>query len=106
MADFELTVGDRLPALQVQALDKNGMPVNLTGCTVKFSMTEVGADVPTVDAAAVTVDDAVNGLMSYNWAIGDTDAAGVYKARFAVNDGTGKVQSVPQGDSFIEVKIS
>lgn len=91
-ADFHIKQGNTSPAIEAQLLDNNDDPVDLSGdtdtgdpaATVRFQMQKVGDDTLTVDAGA-TVMDAANGIVAYEWADGDTDEEGSYRAEFDVD---------------------
>lgn len=95
MSDFFLKVGDRLPLFRVTLKDGNGDAVDLTGCTVAFSMREQGSATKKITAAAATVITAASGIVEYTWAALDVDAAGTYLCEWRVTTGAGKVQTIP-----------
>lgn len=82
-ADFYITVGDTSDPLEVMLKDDAGNDVDLSGSIVRFQMAGVGSDSLDIDERA-TINDAVSGEATYNWSDGDTDTAGYYNARFAV----------------------
>lgn len=95
--------GDRRPSVTMQALDAVGAPVNFgVGATAKFIMTRKGEATPTVNAAA-TIVDATLGKLQYDWATGNTDAAGVYDAEFEVTFGDGRKLSIPNFEHLVVV---
>lgn len=104
MADFHLKKGDRLPALKVQFLDADGLPINLTGKTVRFSMRLVGSSTPKINNAPATVDNATSGMASYAWQATDVDTPGMYQGEFDVVEADGKVQTVP-ANGYISIEI-
>lgn len=86
MADFTIKKGALLPPLIAVLKDGTGAVVDLTtATTVKFSMASVPGGTRKVNAAAVTVVDAPNGKVSYQWAGTDTDTPGNYAGEFLVN---------------------
>jgi hypothetical protein len=73
---------------------------------VKFTMRDVAdfstrtrtsfpAGAPKVHATA-TVDDPTLGLLSYGWAVGDTDTDGSYRGEFEVTSGA-ETRTFPTG---------
>lgn len=105
MADeFNIKVGDTLPALEARLLTTEGTVVpNLASATVAFRMCPKGSDTATVSAAA-TVTSAATGAVSYQWLDGDTDTAGDYEAEFIVTSAAG-VQTVPS-KGYIRVRVN
>lgn len=104
MADHYMKKGDTQPTLDRILEDVNGVPVNLTGSTVMFVMTRVGATTAKVNAEADIVGDATDGEVSYPWAAGDTDTEGEYDGEFQVTFAGGEVQTFPN-DSYLRVKV-
>lgn len=94
--------GSTLPALEMQLIETDGTPVDLTNATqVKFRM-GITPGSPKVDAVA-TVLSATQGSVKYNWAGGDVDTVGVYNGEWVVTYADG-VQVVPSS-GFVEVEI-
>lgn len=89
MSAFQIPAGDRLPELEVQLSDKNGN-VPVVGATAEFTMRG-----PRLVAGAATLTDAANGIVSYAWAVGDTDTVGEYHASFRVTFADGRAQTFP-----------
>jgi hypothetical protein len=88
-----VTLGDTLTPLGVQLvrMDENGVytPVDLTGLTVKFKMTDYyGADVVVETVTGVSVIDALTGKVQYDFQPADVDTAGDYFAWFMVYNGS------------------
>ena len=90
MADFFLKRNDTSPALQytLSPLTK------LSGASVVFNMTDSDGIVK-VSRGAVTVSDAVNGVVDYLWLPADTDTAGLYLGEFEVTFADGTVETFP-----------
>lgn len=105
MADFYLKKNDTSPFIRIQCQDDGGNPVDLSGATAKFLMREVDSDTTKVDSAA-TITDAANGKVQYEWSSSDTDTAGDFEAEFEITYGDSTVETFPNADSYIEVKIS
>lgn len=103
MADFYIKVNDRLPVILATLSDAAG-PINLTGATVKFIMTDVRGTTPKVNAAAAIDPDPTTGKVSYVWVTGDTDTPGVYDAEWEIIFGDGKPLTVPN-DGRLRVQV-
>lgn len=85
------------------ALLIDGAAISLAGTTVKFLMKLPSAGSPVVSAPAI-IDDAVNGYVSYQWAVGDTATPGVYRAEWEITYANGQTQTVPaDGYDIVEV---
>lgn len=98
---FHIKVGDLAPSLTADLADGFGLPLDLTGATVDFHMTD-DTGVVVIDAAAEVVS-AVPGRVRYNWVTGDTDVTGNYSAEFIVTK-DGVTQSFPT-TNFTRVQI-
>lgn len=93
---FNVKTGDTKPLRAQLAYVDGGGPINLTGGTVVFHM--VG-----ITGGACTIDDAVNGWVSYPWAAGETNTAGIFDADFNVTL-AGKQSRVPSlGNATIHI---
>lgn len=94
--------GSTLPALEMQLIETDGTPVDLTNATqVKFRM-GITPGSPKVDAAAVVVT-ASEGRVKYEWEAADVDTVGTYNGEWVVTFADG-VQVVPSS-GFVEVEI-
>ncbi len=69
---------------------------NLTGATVRFSVSKLNGT-PALDKLA-TVTDAVLGLVEYQWVAGDLAVLvpGAYRAEFVVTFADARVERFPQ----------
>lgn len=106
MATFPIVVGDTSPKLDAILSNDDGA-VDLTlAVAVTFSMWDAAdpANVK-IDGVAGSILDASAGKVRYNWASGDTDTAGLYYARFAIEWDTGAIESFPN-DSHITVDVN
>jgi hypothetical protein len=98
---FTIKRNDTLPALEAVLSDDNG-PVDLTGATVYFTMTQVassacGEDTPASGSAKFkkqgvvvglqTVGSPTRGKVRYEWSGADTDTAGLFAGEFEVHFG-------------------
>ena len=104
MADLEFVQGDTAPDL-VATLHEDGdasAPINLTGCTVVFQMRKPDDKRYTVNRSA-TIEDAVNGVVRYEWGANDLAIPGTYQGQFEVTYSDSKIQTTK--DTFsIEVR--
>lgn len=101
--DFEIKSGDRAPTITSQLTDGGG-PLNLTGTTVTFQMRSVSGGALAVSAAATIVGDPLNGIVQYEWQVGDTDTPGLYHFEWVVVFATGEPQSFPT-EGFLTLEI-
>jgi len=100
--------GDNLPIreLELQEEDSNGdrVPIDLTGSSVEFFVYDNQTDQLLIDEGSVTITDAANGLIEYEWQDGDTQETGVHKGEFVITYADGEL-TVPN-EGFIPVKIT
>jgi hypothetical protein len=85
---FGLKAGDTTPTYSVVLTGGDGLPIDLTGLTVQFTMQSLTAPYPIViDHVEATVDpDQVGnkGRVTYTWVTGDTDVVADYVASWYV----------------------
>jgi hypothetical protein len=94
---------DTGPALRVQLRSKDtGAPISLGGATAKFLMCGVDG-VLKVNASAV-IEDAVDGLIRYDWQADDTDTAGEFDGEVEVTFAGPRVETYPQ-NGYIQIVI-
>ena len=83
--------------LEVTLLD-NGTAVDLTGAAVALHYRIAGG---TAKTATMTITDAANGVVEYQFGSGDLDAAGGFDYEVEVTDSGGKISTfVEQGDKI------
>lgn len=85
-------------------LDEDGVPINLTGSTVTFYMQDLNGN-EKITAGSVSLIDAPNGLVRYQWLAADSDTSGFYIAEFVVTFGGGTKRTSPD-PGYITVIIS
>lgn len=95
---FFLKRGDTSPALQYSLLPA---PIVLTGATVRFSMRPRGSVTPTINRAVAVIEDALAGIVRYDWQVANTDTPGLYEAEFEVTYADGTVETFPNSDWII-----
>jgi hypothetical protein len=93
--DFSLKVGDRLPKLEAQLINKKtGKPIgDLTGSTVVFRY-KLQSATTWETIAAVAILNAAKAIVEVTWGATDTDTPGDYDMEFQVAFPTGQM-SVP-----------
>ena len=95
-------IGDRKTPLGLE-LTQSGDAVNLTGCTVAYTLTGPMPLTTSAGSGSVTVINAAAGLVAITWAAGDVDAAGDYQVRVTVTNGSGLKDTFPssQGATLV-----
>lgn len=101
---FYIKQNDTSPALQATLKNASDEAVNLTGCSVRFHMRQVGETTAKVDAAA-TIASPLAGTVYYNWSASDTDTIGSFEAEFEVTYIGSEIESFPN-NRFISVEIT
>jgi hypothetical protein len=105
-----LSVGDTLTPLacQLKQRDANGVlsVVNIAGLTVKFTLVNSAGTVIVNEATTgVTVTDATNGKVQYDFQTADVTTAGTFYGWFTVYSGTEK-DTYPAGGRKLVIEIS
>ena len=97
---FYIKQGDTLPIIKATLTDAAGVPIDLTGTTVRL-LTAWGLSA----VAAFTNPPGADGKIQYTWVVGDTDALpGIYDGEFEIDWGAGIKQTVPN-DGHIKIHI-
>lgn len=96
MATFYFGQGDDAPVLTDTLYDSTGAVVNLTGSTVKFTMTD-RFGVVIINAANAT-EGGANGVVTYTWAAGDLANSGIFYGKWVVTFSGGLIESFPNAD--------
>jgi hypothetical protein len=94
MVDFSIKQNDREPVFRATVTQRDGTAVNLTGASVTFVMRNRESKAIKVNAA-MTIDDATAGRVSYPWTALDTDTVGFYEAEIKIVLSGGKQLTVP-----------
>lgn len=79
---FTIARTARLPDIEIRLL-KLGVPVDLTGAVVAFSMDDEFGNTK-VNAAAGVVEDGPGGKVKYQWAAADVDTEGLFFGQFVI----------------------
>ena len=95
--DHHWKQGDTAPAIAEQLFDGLGVPVVLTGASVKFMMWGPGDAAVKVNAAA-TITDAATGKVSYTPLAANTDTPGDYLVEWQVTFSGGAIETFPNSD--------
>lgn len=105
MADFTFKQGDRLPALNVTLTDFNGAVDLTTSTSIRFQMEKKGIRERVIDSTNVTIVNSpgVDGVVTYQWQLADTDDWGLFRGLFIVTFDNGE-SSFPS-DGYIEISI-
>lgn len=108
MAEYDAIIkqNDTWPAIgevDPVVLEANGVPIPLTGATVKFLARKVD-DPATIIEGACDLVSAIDGTVMYQWAVGDTAIAGDYQFEFQITFGDGRVGTAPT-DGYKLLKI-
>lgn len=107
-----IVAGDTDPLVATLS-DKRG-PVNLTGATVRMFLvqatTGIGHAPFNGDCTVLQGVDSNGritnrGMVSYAWAAGQTDLAGVYRLRWRVTWSSGKVRTFPNSGPGVSWEI-
>ena len=82
-----------------------GVPVNLTGATLVFSMRVKPGGAAKISGAAATLVDAPAGRVRYSFTSSDSDTADEYEGEFQATFSNGDVQTFPN-DGHIPIIIT
>ena len=95
---FRIKQNDTSPSLEATLSDANLIPVDLTSATVMLHMKAVGGGI--VLDEQMTITDAGNGLVQYDWQVGDTATVGTYYVEFEATYSDGSVETFPNTGSL------
>lgn len=96
---FSIKQNDTSPSIRANIVDYNGEPVNITGGSVRLHMKEVGGD-GTLIVKNMSILDAQNGLVQYDWVVGDTADVANYNAEIQVTYADGEIETYPNAGYF------
>lgn len=103
-----LKKGDTVPIreLELQEENTNGdkVPIDLTGSSIEFFVFDENNEEMIIDGSSVSITDAANGLIQYEWKDSDTKKTGTYKGEFVVTYANGQL-TVPN-DGYIGVTVN
>tara|TARA_R110000851_G_scaffold321725_1_gene487301 strand:- start:167 stop:490 length:324 start_codon:yes stop_codon:yes gene_type:complete len=99
---FTIKKGDTSPSIQSILKDSAGVPINITGATVKFHMKPIGSSTLKVDQV-MTIVDATGGIVRYSWEDSDTDTVGTYYAEFEVTRADNSTETFPNNSNAVIV---
>ena len=107
MPDRLLTRHDTHEGPRVLLLDATGTPINLTGCTVRYSLRHLRTRVLKITRAATTLaDQAISpGEVSYTLQAADVDTSGTYQEEWEVTYSGGTKETFPRGGEAQVVRI-
>lgn len=91
---------DNYPPLVLTLTDQNG-PINLSTATTVKLILKSGTTTITGNTVITTP---TSGVVTYNWAAGNTDVVGQYDGEVEITWNTGKVETVPN-DSYFSITV-
>lgn len=94
---FAIKRGDTKQALKAQLLDSESLPVNLSGCEVRFKMAKK------IDRI-IDIATAIEGKVIVVFEPSDVDVVGRYDAEFEVKYADGRLETFPSY-GYIKVVI-
>jgi len=93
--------GDLRPPVQGSLKWENGTAVDLTGCSVTFTMIDENGTKKVNAVSASIVGSPTDGKVKYEWSGTDTDTAGAYSAYFTVTFADAKTQKFPSKGEYM-----
>jgi len=103
-----LKQGDQKPEVELQLLQADGnggtTPVDLSGADVKLYVVNPTTNELLIDGASVSVVDAANGEIKYQWTSGDTDENGRWLGEVVASFSDGDLTFPNTG--FLDVLIN
>lgn len=96
---FSIKQNDTSPSLQATLKDAALDPINLTAANVRIHMKSVDGTLK-IDAP-MTVVTPLEGLVQYDWQVGDTDTVGTYYVEFEVTYADASIETFPNNGSKV-----
>jgi hypothetical protein len=90
---FNIKRNDTVPVFQAGLLDGSGLPIDLTGATVRFHMRDSDGIV-VIDQPADIINP-TTGTVQYSWVASDTDTSGTFQAEIEVTYALGEIETFP-----------
>jgi len=98
-----LTQNDKGFDIPFQIVDRNNVPVNISGVTVKFIMKKIGVATPKINVQC-TITEGTQGKCKYTVLEGDLDTPGRYDAELEVTFASDKVLTAKVSEDIIIVE--
>jgi hypothetical protein len=93
---LDMKIGDTRPKFVTPVLDSDGAAISLSGASAVLN---IQLPDQTLVTKTLTIDSpATNGIVSYQWLIGDLPVIGDYKFEVQVTFGDGTKQTFPPKD--------
>ncbi|MBU1173288.1 MAG: hypothetical protein KKD44_27290, partial [Proteobacteria bacterium] len=90
-----LVAGDRKPSLVHTLKDTAGTVIDLNAVSnAFFRMTNMKTDIVALNDVTATISDATAGIVTYNWAAGDTSVPGMYAGDWKLIYDTGEIYHI------------
>lgn len=105
-ADHYIGQGNQLPPLDFVMTNPDGSPADITspGVTVTFRMKPDGGCCGKLITGPIEIIDGAGAAIRYNFAAGDTDDWGFYRAVFVRTDGAGKTEDFPN-NGYLVIRV-
>lgn len=104
VARFSIKRQATRPYIRVIVKDVDGNAFDFTGALSATFLMYDREGTQIVSSAAIIESPPTNGILKYQWADGDTDDAGEYRAEFDVSYGAGDTLTVPvRGNILIKI---
>jgi hypothetical protein len=99
---FTIKQNDTSPSLQVILEDSASVAIPIVGASVKLHMKSLDGVIKINEA--MTITDADNGVVQYDWQTGDTDTVGIYYVEFQVTYSDSSIETFPNsGNEVVSV---
>jgi len=95
---FSIKQNDTSPSLQAILKDAALNPINLVGANVRLHMKSAD-NILKIDELMIIVDG-LEGLVQYDWQVGDTSTVGTYYVEFEVTYSDGSIETFPNVGSL------